>query len=1102
MYANCRGIKKKTDSFKEIVEKINPDIIVLNETMYKNYERSNIKAYKSYTRNREGKSGGGIEILVRNSIENRTVIISEGCSEIEELTIRTESKKRTLNIISLYGKNEGRVSNENIKKQFSHLEELIERIENSGEDYILVGDLNAKIGCSEEGIKGNNEEQNEAGKALLRMEQATKAVIVNKTLKCKGKWTRINTRNEKEKAILDYVVTNESIFDDIIEMKIDEEKLYRLTNYKGKEAIETDHNTIIIEINDAKQHQETSKKVRWNTNNKKGWKIYKENTECNKDLDQTWKSNDVQKEMGNWMKIVNNILRQSLGILRISNKNKQGIDDEVREMLQEKRKIRKEANLTDNTENKNKLIQKRKEIEQQIKEKIGKNEEQKIIEMTKKLSDKKNNNKELWKIKRRSQPKQTQAFSIRDKNGIEINNPEGIKHRVTEYYDNLYKNNEIKEGYEEYHEDQENFIRICWRKKDGPNEELKDSEIYKIIDDLEEGKAAGPDWFNNEMIIEGGKSMKESIIRMMKIIYKTEELPNEWNKAFIKNIYKGKGSKKEMSNYRGLILNSHLPKLFEKIIETKERSTLQNMSEYQCGARKEKSIREHHLTIRTIKELAKREKEEITAVYFDIKKCFDKMVLKEAMKELWLKGIQGKHWRLIYKLNSNNILTPITDLGECDPVKVSEMIKQGSVLGSVISAITIDSLTRMMDSDRNIWEIEGTKINPLLFQDDIIAINRTKDIQKTVNTIETFQHLKRLEFHEGKTKKSILNGKRDERVEINGYEIQRTSEHTYLGKIVEEGLKEKREIQERITKAKVEQYECLRILKNKYLSRNRITGGVKYLQSNIIPTLTFGAETWNELTGKEKDELNRVQTNYIAKLLKVPETTPKCALIGCLNLTKIEHIANIKKLQYYVDLKNRNENKLEVKMLGLQINREMSYEKEINDLKEKYNIDMCLTGNNTKAIKNYIKNKIKEVNDKEVDDEIKKGKKTKMMSEYRKNYIEELHFEEARAIFMMLTRMIDVKTNFKNNHKNLECETCKTEENSHHLFKCTKYQDLNKNIKGETLQSVIKNNKEIDVANALKEIIKRRELEREEKQKAKQTTAPLPLGLSLPDGRE
>ena len=100
------------------------------------------------------------------------------------------------------------------------------------------------------------------------------------------------------------------------------------------------------------------------------------------------------------------------------------------------------------------------------------------------------------------------------------------------------------------------------------------------------------------------------------------------------------------------------------------------------------------------------------------------------MKELWIKGIQGKHWRLIYKLNSNNILTPITDLGECEPIRVKEIIKQGSVLGSVISAITIDSLTRILDKCENIWEVDGTRINLLLFQDDIIVINKSKDIQK------------------------------------------------------------------------------------------------------------------------------------------------------------------------------------------------------------------------------------------------------------------------------------------------------------------------------------------------------------------------------------
>ena len=199
MYANCRGIKGKKDSLKEIVEKINPDIIVLNETMYKKNERTNIRAYSAYTNNREEKNGGGIEILVRKSIENKTLKISEGSPGIEELTIRTETKNRTLNIISLYGKIEGREKKENIQKQFSHLNELIKGIENSGEDYILLGDLNAKIGSKEDGIKGNNEDQNEAGKSLLKLEETTQGVIINKTTKCKGKWTRVNTKKQPGK---------------------------------------------------------------------------------------------------------------------------------------------------------------------------------------------------------------------------------------------------------------------------------------------------------------------------------------------------------------------------------------------------------------------------------------------------------------------------------------------------------------------------------------------------------------------------------------------------------------------------------------------------------------------------------------------------------------------------------------------------------------------------------------------------------------------------------------------------------------------------------------------------------------------------------------
>ena len=163
-------------------------------------------------------------------------------------------------------------------------------------------------------------------------------------------------------------------------------------------------------------------------------------------------------------------------------------------------------------------------------------------------------------------------------------------------------------------------------------------------------------------------------------------------------------------------------------------------------------------------------------------------------------------------------------------------------------------------------------------------------------------------------------------------------------------MKEKKEIQERIKMANIQSNECMSIINNKYLNKKRIGAGINLLQSIIIPTLTYGAETWNKLTKKEIEDINGVQTNYLAKLLNVPVTTPKCSLVGGLRLTKIEHIANTRKLQYYVDLINREESRLEVKMQKLQQNRNKM---EIKELVEIYKLDLCLKGVNTKIIKKH-----------------------------------------------------------------------------------------------------------------------------------------------------
>merc|ERR1712106_478544 len=204
--------------------------------------------------------------------------------------------------------------------------------------------------------------------------------------------------------------------------------------------------------------------------------------------------------------------------------------------------------------------------------------------------------------------------------------------------------------------------------------------------------------------------------------------------------------------------------------------------------------------------------------------------------------------------------------------------------------------------------------------------------------IETFQNLKRLQFHKDKTKKSIRRGKRDEPVYVNGSEIEIVSSHIYLGKIIEEKGKHNEDIKERLNKAKIASSISENIIIEKGLNNKRIEVGVKLLQTVIVPTLISGSETRPQTTKAEKNEINKVQTQFLIKLLNVPRTTPKCALLKETALLKVTHTANLRKLEFYIDLHNREETRLEVQMRIHQEKKDMTYEKEIKELKEYYNI--------------------------------------------------------------------------------------------------------------------------------------------------------------------
>ena len=62
--------------------------------------------------------------------------------------------------------------------------------------------------------------------------------MLNKTSKCDGIWTRVNTKDPKDKSIIDYCIITPGLYSQVKELTVDDKEIYKLA---GKRP--TDHNT-------------------------------------------------------------------------------------------------------------------------------------------------------------------------------------------------------------------------------------------------------------------------------------------------------------------------------------------------------------------------------------------------------------------------------------------------------------------------------------------------------------------------------------------------------------------------------------------------------------------------------------------------------------------------------------------------------------------------------------------------------------------------------------------------------------------------------------------------------------------------------------------
>ena len=1058
MYANIRGLKGKKASLIEILNDNKPHLFFLTETQMRSNSNEQFDGYTFFGRKREGKLGGGVAFLARNDIKHNLMThFSERNIEILWTSIRRKGQP-PLFIGTYYGKQETRSNKEEIEKEIELLTEEIEEQKNEG-DILLTMDGNAKIGLLGENVNRN-------GKLLLKLIDETDLILMNKSVKCKGTITRKNTKNENEFSAIDFVLCTRSVEKWIDQLLIDEEEMYKIC---GKNP--TDHNTIIIDMTLTNpDHIRPSKRVGWNLKApEEKWKQFEaELTKSYTNTKEIIENNnmDFEEKYHKWYKQIDMAARSTIGKTTYKEVYKVKPSLEIKKLRERKKELKDTIQKEKDNEKKQLLIDNYKQIQEMAKDQITKERSEIIKRKFEKIKNDKTG-KSLWKEKRIvTRNPALETLSIKDNNGQRQYLPEDVKETIAKYYENLYKKKHFP--YHPYHEEVKKDIVSYTNNLQYENMKYNDTpdieEITEIILLKKNGKSA-PD-LKNEMLKRPGEIMIKVLHPLITTIWREEKIPSCWNTGSITSIWKGRGDKEDPSNHRGITTSSSIGTILDSILDNRIARTIP-FTQAQGGGKRGASTYDHLFILRAIMDIAKKQKRPLFITFYDVSKAYDNVDNSDMLKIIWDKGLRGKAWRILQKLNNNLKAKVNTRYGPTRVINMEIGGKQGSRLTGRMFSKLMDMLQEEIEPTGEGFRLQHDLIIPyLLWVDDVVSCVEGKMNQENMlKRVNEFGVKHKLKW--GANKCNILkvgkhNDENKDKWKLGDEEIKETDKYKYLGDIITSDGKNEKNIEVRKNKIIASVVSINTIAACDTLRRIETSVLLELHEKVILSALLTNAEAWT-LNISNQDELNRTEIQALKYMFDLPAHTPTPAIIYSLGTLYTHHRIAKKRLNYLHKLLNKRDETWLKRTLMILRELNIGWAKSISETLSYYDLPTNLgtikemTKRHWKRIVNEkieTKNRIQLYDDchrKENGEKVPKTKTKHIIQHldshnYQRTPLSEfLHSTRHETKTIMIARfgMLECGQNFKGS-LSTTCLACNVLDNeSHRLNYCVKYKENN-----------------------------------------------------------
>ena len=286
---------------------------------------------------------------------------------------------------------------------------------------------------------------------------------------------------------------------------------------------------------------------------------------------------------------------------------------------------------------------------------------------------------------------------------------------------------------------------------------------------------------------------------------------------------------------------------------------------------------------------------ELWLTFYDTKKCFDSLWLKDCMNSLWDLDVKADILCLIYLMNIKATVTIKTPLGDTDPLFLSNFVKQGTVLGPVLNNCSLNKLS----TDSIGYNFGSVQIKSMEFVDDLADTNRDKQSALASNAVlQAIQHEKRLTFSAEKCELLKINSKDDTYLKVNGRNMKQVDVACHLGDHFNRQGNNSDLREERVTKAKGTIIELCSLCKGINIENKQIESMLLLYKTVFISRLTYNCEAWSNLTPKDYLTLQASQLTYLRNVLKDSKATQIAAMYLELGILPVRYEIEMRQLLF------------------------------------------------------------------------------------------------------------------------------------------------------------------------------------------------------------